>query len=196
MKARGTAETRKCGASAAVRRIRSLTVTALVKTTSFSWSSWRMNRSWRMASSPTPSGMAISRKSSRSSSGIGIHSSPASSAAPGKSWASGQGGRSRPSPAGRSRLGGRSFGKLALARRNEPVPEDAVHGAERVPDPDLLALFHRARNVRDGQLDQPQRVSPAAVREQRGDLRLEPEPLFLEGQLLDHVRAHDLVAGL
>src|SRR5882724_5614864 len=104
--------------------------------------------------------------------------------------------RSRPSPSGRSRLDGRSLGKLALARRNEPVPEDAVDGAERVPDPDLLALFHRARDVRNGQLDEPQRVAPAAVREQRGDLRLEPEPLFLEGQVLDHVRAHDLVAGL
>src|SRR5438477_9362392 len=193
MKARGTAETRKCGASAAVRRIRSLTVTALVKTTSFSCSNWRMNRSWRMASSPTPSGMAISRKSSRSSSGIAVHSSPAPCPVPGKILCPRPGRRSRPSP-GRSRLGGRSLGKLALARRNEPVPEDAVHGAERVPGPDLLALFHRARNVRDGQLDQAQRVAPPAVREQRGDLRLEPEPLFLEGQGLDHVRAHDLVA--
>src|ERR1700738_1372415 len=99
--------------------------------------------------------------------------------------------RSRPSPAGRSRLcggaapwggAGRALGKLALARRNEPVPQDAVDSAERVPDPDLLALFHRARDVRDGQLDEPQRVAPVAVREQRGDLRLEPETLFLEGQ--------------
>src|SRR5436190_884944 len=70
MNASGTATTRKWGASAAVTRKRSSTVTALVKTTSFSCSSWRMTRSCRIASMPTPRGMAISRSRSRSSSGI------------------------------------------------------------------------------------------------------------------------------
>src|SRR5581483_2254467 len=67
--ASGTAVTRKCGASAAVTRARSSSSTALPKTTSLSWRSWRMTRSWRMAKRPTARGTAISRSTRRSRSG-------------------------------------------------------------------------------------------------------------------------------
>src|SRR4051812_25828126 len=68
--ASGTAVTRKCGARATVTRARSSSETALPKTTSFSWRSWRITSSWRMARRPTARGTAISRSTSRSRRGM------------------------------------------------------------------------------------------------------------------------------
>src|SRR6266446_4908421 len=96
-----------------------------------------------------------------------------------------------PSRAWRSRLRVRPLRNrigLAMARREQPVAEDAVHGPERILEPDLLSFLDGARLVRDGPFDHAEGFAAMAVRKQRGHLGLESEALLAQRQLLDDVR--------